>query len=69
MHQQNRKLLNVLATARHFGVDQKWLRSEALEGRLPCCKAGRRLLFDREAIEAELLKRAQGKQTTPPQED
>ncbi len=42
----------------HFGVSASWLRAEAEAGRLPCLRVGKRLLFDPEAVEAELIRRA-----------
>jgi hypothetical protein len=35
-----------------------WLRQEALAGRLPCLKVGRRLLFNFSACERALAERA-----------
>ena len=35
-----------------------WLRDEALSGRLPCLRVGRRLLFDLEAVQRALSERA-----------
>lgn len=55
---RQRKLVPLLTMARRLGVTQKWLRVEADAGRLPALKAGARLLFVPEAVEAELLKRA-----------
>lgn len=50
---------------KRFGLPQAWLKAEALAGRLPCFKAGRKLLFDPEAVEKALLERAaKGKETT-----
>ena len=48
--------LHGLAVA--LGLPRDWLRAEALAGRMPCLKAGKRLLFNREAVERTLLKRA-----------
>ena len=44
---------------KRYGLTFDWLRAEAEAGRIPCLKAGRRLLFDPEAVEAVLLQRAQ----------
>lgn len=47
--------------ARHFkryGLSAAWLKAEVEAGRIPCLKAGRRLLFDADAVEAALIKRA-----------
>jgi hypothetical protein len=35
-----------------------WLKAEAEAGRIPCLRAGRRLLFNVEAVKAVLLERA-----------
>ncbi len=39
------ELLSLAQMARRAGVTQQWLRVEAEAGRIPCLKAGRRLLF------------------------
>lgn len=41
-----------------LGVPREWLRREALDGRVPCLRAGRRLLFDPESVERVLVARA-----------
>jgi hypothetical protein len=46
--------------ARILCVPAKWLRAEAEAERLPHLKAGSRLLFNPDAVEAALLKRARG---------
>lgn len=43
---------------RRFGLTHSWLQQEADAGRLPCMRAGRRLLFNVQAVEAALLRRA-----------
>lgn len=52
------KLVPLGAMAAQLRVPQKWLRDEAEAGRVPHLKAGQRLLFDAEVVEALLLKRA-----------
>ena len=52
------KLLAIGPTARRLRVTVRWLRAEAEAGRIPHLKADARLLFDVEAVEAALLKRA-----------
>lgn len=47
---------------RRFGLSIAWLKAEALAGRIPCFRAGRRLLFDVEAVEQSLLLRARTSQ-------
>ena len=44
--------------ARKTGVTTKWLRSEVEAGRLPCLKAGDRLLFSPDTVIDILSKRA-----------
>lgn len=41
---------------KRFGLSIAWLKAEA--ERIPCFKAGRKLLFDPEAVEQALLERA-----------
>lgn len=55
-----RRLQQLRMTARTLGVPAYWLRAEALAGRVPALKAGRKLLFDHEAVEEALLARAGG---------
>jgi hypothetical protein len=43
---------------KRFGLSVAWLKSEAEAGRIPCFKAGRKLLFNLEAVEQSLLERA-----------
>ena len=45
--------------ANRLGVPAAWLRNEADAGRVPCLRAGRRVLFNPDTIEAVLLERAQ----------
>lgn len=51
-------LLPLSVIARLEGVPAIWLRDEADAGRIPCLRAGRRILFDRETVERILLDRA-----------
>ena len=47
--------------ARRFkplGLSMAWLKAEAMAGRIPCCRVGRRFLFDPAAVELELVQRA-----------
>ena len=37
-------------TCRALGLPADWLREEALAGRIPCLRAGDRLLFDLESL-------------------
>ena len=59
--ENKQKLLPVGPMARRLHVPINWLRTEALEGRLPHVKAGTAILFDPETIERILLERAQEK--------
>lgn len=55
---EKRRLAPIGTTARLLGVTVQWLREEADSGRVPCLRAGTRLLFDPEAVEVVLLDRA-----------
>ncbi|MFO0840681.1 MAG: DNA-binding protein [Phycisphaerae bacterium] len=52
--------LSLRRTAARLGVPASWLRAEALAGRVPHLRAGRRLLFNPTAVEGILLDRAAG---------
>jgi hypothetical protein len=52
------ELLSLPLAARRLRVPAGWLRSEALAGRVPVLRAGRRLLFNVDAVRAALLERA-----------
>ena len=41
-------------------LPRPWLRAEALAGRIPCLKVGRKLLFNPDAVEKTLAERAAG---------
>ena len=43
---------------KRFGLSVNWLKAEAEAGRIPCFRAGRKLLFDADAVEQSLLQRA-----------
>jgi excisionase family DNA binding protein len=43
------------------GLPRAWLRAEADAGRLPCVRAGRRRMFDLDAVVRELNSRAERK--------
>lgn len=43
-----------------LGLPVGWLKLEAKAGRLPCIRAGRRLMFDPALVRAELLRRSRG---------
>ena len=48
---------------KRYGLSMAWLKSEADAGRIPCFKAGQRLLFDPEAVEEALIARARERGT------
>ena len=57
------KLVNLRELARQlrrFGITHVWLKQEAEAGRLPCMHTGKRLLFNTQAVEDALLRRAAG---------
>ncbi len=58
MQDDRSELLTDSEMAAHLRVRVSWLRDEAKAGRLPCVDAGRRLLFNRSAVEAVLTERA-----------
>lgn len=43
---------------RPYGLSATWLRAEAEAGRIPGFRAGRRLLFDADAVTGALIGRA-----------
>ena len=52
------ELLSLPRLARRLGITRKWLKAEADAGRLPCLNAGGRYVFDLEAVQEALAKRA-----------
>ena len=44
--------------SQRVGLPAAWLKSEAESGRIPCLHAGRRLMFNPEAVERILIDRA-----------
>ena len=53
----NNTFLPLRLIARRLRVPFKWLRDEAMAGRVPCLAAGGKLLAKEQAIEAVLLAR------------
>jgi hypothetical protein len=51
-------LLSLPRLAAQLRLPREWLRAEALAGRLPCLRVGRKLLFNLSAVERELAERA-----------
>lgn len=52
------KLVTVLGLADRLKLPAPWLKAEAMAGRIPSLRVGRRLLFNVTAVERLLLKRA-----------
>lgn len=52
--------------ARELGLPASWLKSEALAGRIPALRAGRRWAFSAPAVRAALLERTTGKPLSGP---
>lgn len=55
---ETRRLITVRSMAARLRVPAKWLRQEALAGRVPCLRAGTAILVNPEAVESELCRRA-----------
>ena len=51
---------NIRGLSQYTGLPDAWLRAEAVAGRIPCLRVGRRLLFHPESVEQALLANAQG---------
>ncbi len=51
-------LLTLNRLARTLRLSRAWLKEEALAGRLPCLRVGRKLLFELATIKRELAERA-----------
>jgi hypothetical protein len=51
-------LLNIVGLARRLHLPAAWLKAEAKAARIPSLRAGRRFLFNPEAVERVLLERA-----------
>lgn len=52
------ELLSLPRAARRLGVSARWLKSEAVAGRVPCLRADSCFLFDADALTAALRERA-----------
>lgn len=52
------RLLPIAVVARQLFVPVTWLREECEAGRIPCLKAGRRILVDAQLVESLLIERA-----------
>jgi len=51
-------LTNLVGLSTRLRLPPHWLRAEALAGRIPCLKIGRKLLFNPSAVEQALAERA-----------
>lgn len=56
--QTSEVFLPLRRAAGRLGVPANWLRREALAGRVPYLRVGRRMLFNPAAVEGALLNRA-----------
>jgi excisionase family DNA binding protein len=63
------ELLILARMARRLGVTNEWLRAEADAGRVPCLRAGKRYLFNPEAVQQVLARRAAEGEGRPNWED
>jgi hypothetical protein len=52
------ELVNLQKLAVHIRLPRGWLREEAIAGRIPCLRVGRRMLFNLAAVEQALALRA-----------
>jgi excisionase family DNA binding protein len=51
-------LTTLTGLAVRLGLPRDWLRAEALAGRIPCLKVGRKMRFNPDAVEQTLAARA-----------
>ena len=56
--QHTQSFVSLRQAAYRLGVAVTWLKAEAEAGRVPALRAGNRLLFNIEAVEASLMQRA-----------
>jgi hypothetical protein len=57
MNTNRSEFLPLKQTAFQLGVPARWLKSEAEAHRVPCLRAGRRLLFKPDQVSASLARR------------
>lgn len=55
---KNTDLVNELGLARELMLPVDWLKAEAMAGRIPCLRIGRKLRFSVEAVRKSLASRA-----------
>jgi hypothetical protein len=58
-------LLSLHQLAVRLRLPREWLREEALGGRLPCLRVGRKLLFNLSTVERTLAERAATSREVP----
>ena len=58
MNSNQNNLITLEKAARQLRLDPQWLESEALAGRIPYLQAGRKMLFNLEAVFHTLSERA-----------
>ena len=54
MIERDDRLLTELGLAQWLGVPRAWVRTETKAGRIPCVRAGRRVLYSSAAVEAAI---------------
>jgi excisionase family DNA binding protein len=54
------ELLSISSLARLVNLPESWLRAEAVAGRIPCLRVGRKMRFNLSAVQHALLIRAAG---------
>lgn len=59
------QLVPLRGLARELKISIEWLKAEADAGRVPCLRAGRKRLFNVEAVRQALLRRAAGEDAPP----
>lgn len=59
------ELLTLGRMAARLGVTQQWLRDQAESGKVPCLRAGKRVLFSPAAVQEELAAQAGRKRRAP----
>jgi excisionase family DNA binding protein len=65
MSTNDRRLLTLGQMARRLRVPVSWLRQECEAGRIPHIRAGKAVLFNPEAVERMLLRRAERSPQAP----
>jgi hypothetical protein len=54
----NKTFIPLHALSRRLGLPAAWIKAEAEAGRIPSLRAGRRLMFNPDAVERILIERA-----------